>query len=125
INRDAIDNSGGVDLSDHEVNLKILFDHLREKKIITDSEEKNHWLEKIKGEVYQEVLGNNYSQSLSLSLDQQRCLQDIEPFMELADRLENAGLLDRITDVFPYRKNALARHGEGLTRPELAVLMSY
>src|SRR5699024_781721 len=43
----------------------------------------------------------------------------------LADRLENAGLLDRITDDFPYRKSALARLGGGLTRPELAVLMSY
>src|SRR5699024_4714970 len=107
------------------VNLKILFDHLRERKIITGSEEKNHWLEKVKGEVCQEVLGNNYSQSLGLSLDQQRCLRDIEPFMELADRLENAGLLDRITDDFPYRKSALARLGGGLTRPELAVLMSY
>jgi glutamate dehydrogenase len=125
INRDAIDNSGGVDLSDHEVNLKILFDHLIKEKIVTCRKEQNNWLEKVKGEVCQEVLANNYSQSLCLSLDRQRCLRDTEPFMELADRLESAGLLDRLADAFPQRKEVLARYGEGLTRPELAVLMSY
>jgi glutamate dehydrogenase len=125
INKDAIDNSGGVDLSDHEVNLKILFAHLREKKIIASKEEQNSWLEKVKGEVCQGVLTNNYNQSLCLSLDRQRCLQDTELFMVLADRLESAGLLDRLADAFPQRKEILARHREGLTRPELAVLMSY
>ncbi|EDZ66237.1 Bacterial NAD-glutamate dehydrogenase superfamily [Nitrosococcus oceani AFC27] len=125
INTDAIDNSGGVDLSDHEVNLKIFFNHLRERKIISSEEEQNHWLEKVKEEVCQQVLANNYSQSLCLSLDRERCLRDTEPFMELADRLENSGLLDRLSDTFPYRKEVLARHGEGLTRPELAVLVSY
>ncbi|WP_232420157.1 NAD-glutamate dehydrogenase domain-containing protein [Nitrosococcus watsonii] len=125
INTDAIDNSGGVDLSDHEVNLKIFFNHLRERKVISSEEEQNHWLEKVKEEVCQQVLTNNYSQSLCLSLDRERCLRDTEPFMELADRLENAGLLDHISDTFPHRKEVLARHGEGLTRPELAVLMSY
>lgn len=125
INTDAIDNSGGVDLSDHEVNLKILFNHLREKGIITSWEEQNQCLEKVKEEVCQQVLANNYSQSLCLSLDRQRCLRDLEPFMEVANRLENAGLLDRLADAFPHHKEVLARHGEGLTRPELAVLMSY
>jgi glutamate dehydrogenase len=125
INKDAIDNSGGVDLSDHEVNLKILFAHLRERKIIASKEERNSWLEKVKREVCQEVLTNNYNQSLCLSLDRQRCLRDTELFMVLTDRLESAGLLDRLADAFPQRKEVLARHGEGLTRPELAVLMSY
>lgn len=125
INTDAVDNSAGVDLSDHEVNLKILFNHLAEKGSIASKEEQNNWLEKVKEEVCRQVLANNYSQSLCLSLDQQRCRRDIGPFMELADQLENAGWLDRLSASFPYRKEALARHGEGLTRPELAVLMSY
>lgn len=125
INTDAVDNSGGVDLSDHEVNLKILFTYLEEKGSIASEEEQYHWLEKVKEEVCHQVLANNYNQSLCLSLDQRRCRENIEPFMELADRLENAGWLNRPSASFPNRKEVLARRSEGLTRPELAVLIAY
>jgi glutamate dehydrogenase len=125
INTDAVDNSGGVDLSDHEVNLKIFFNSLRAQGIIATKEQQNDWLAKVTDEVCQKVLANNYCQSLCLSLDQERSRQDSEPFMALADQLENTGLLDRFTDAFPQRREVLARSDKSLTRPELAVLMAY
>lgn len=124
INTDAIDNSGGVDLSDHEVNLKILMALLQRRGVIT-TEQRDRVLADLTDEVCGAVLANNYQQSLGVSLEQQRCREDLEPFMEVADRLENAGLLDRITAAFPTRKELLGRVGSCLTRPELAVLMSH
>jgi glutamate dehydrogenase len=124
INTDAVDNSGGVDLSDHEVNLKILMALPRRRGIIAAGGERNRFLAKLTDDVCRSVLANNYRQSLCLSLERERCLKDIEPFLELADQLENAGLLDRTVESFPVRKEIKARAAHGLTRPELAVLMA-
>lgn len=125
INTDAVDNSGGVDLSDHEVNLKTLLAVLRSRRIIADDEERNRLLAEITDNVCRLVLVDNYRQSLCLSLERERCSKDMEPFLELADQLENADLLDRSAESFPLRKEIQARGGQGLTRPELAVLMAY
>jgi len=124
INTDAVDNSGGVDLSDHEVNLKMLLALLRRRGLIDGVEERNRRLADLSGAVVGSVLAHNAAQSLCLSLDRQRCALDAEPFLDVADRLANAGLLDRAVEDFPARKDILARGG-GLTRPELAVLMAY
>ncbi|MBP1150935.1 NAD-glutamate dehydrogenase domain-containing protein [Methylocaldum sp. RMAD-M] len=125
IDTDAVNNSGGVDLSDHEVNLKILMTLLQHKGLIVDREERDRWLAEVKDDVCRSVLANNYWQSLCLSLDHQRCLQDAEPFLEAAARLINAGLLDPAVESFPSRKDIAARSQQALTRPELAVLMAY
>jgi glutamate dehydrogenase len=125
INTDAVDNSGGVDLSDHEVNLKILMALLRHRGIVADEAERNLWLERLTGDVVQAVLADNDQQSLCLSLDLERGRRDPEPFLDLADRLVNAGLLDRAVESFPTRKDFAARPEQALTRPELAVLMAY
>ncbi len=126
INTDAVDNSAGVDLSDHEVNLKILMAASQGgEAIATDDDERNRFLALLTDDVCRSVLANNYRQSLCLSLERERCVEDNGPFMELADQLENAGLLDRIVESFPLRKEVMARAGRGLTRPELAVLMAY
>jgi len=126
INTDAVDNSGGVDLSDHEVNLKILIATLRRRGVIAaDGDERDRFLAELTDDVCRSVLANNYRQSLCLSSERERCLKDVEPFLELADQLEHAGLLDRTAEAFPVRKEILARAGQGLTRPELAVLMAY
>jgi glutamate dehydrogenase len=121
----AVNNSGGVDLSDHEVNLKILMNLLQHKGLIADREERDEWLVKVRDDVCRSVLANNYWQSVCLSLDQARCLQDVEPFLEVAARLINAGLLDPTVESFPSRKDIAARAPQTLTRPELAVLMAY
>ncbi|MGX2039259.1 NAD-glutamate dehydrogenase domain-containing protein [Methylocaldum sp. MU1018] len=125
IDTDAVNNSGGVDLSDHEVNLKILMALLGHKGLIADREERDRWLAEMTDDVCRSVLANNYWQSLCLSLDHTRCLQDEEPFLEAAGRLINAGLLDPEIESFPSRQEIAARTQQTLTRPELAVLMAY
>ncbi len=123
INMDAIDNSAGVDLSDHEVNLKILLYSLQEQEDLA-GETPDVWLSRVCDEVVDKVLGHNASQSLCLSLDLLRCQRDSAPFLDLADRLENAGLLKRELESFPGSDQVLARSDRALTRPELAVLLS-
>ncbi len=120
INMDAVDNSGGVDLSDHEVNYKVL---LRRAAGLGDRET-FRWLERVAEDTVTRVLAHNRSQSLCLSLDALRCRRNPLPFLELADRLENAGLLNRTAESFPRRDQVLARPGRSLTRPELAVLLA-
>ena len=121
INTDAIDNSAGVDISDHEVNLKILLYDLQKNKHIADYQK---LFIQVTDEVCQLVLKNNYAQSLCLSLDQKRCKNNVEPYLQLAERLESAGFLDRTVESFPQNKIVLARTEHVLTRPELAVLMA-
>jgi glutamate dehydrogenase len=125
INTDAVDNSGGVDCSDHEVNLKILMQHLTEQGLIGSREERDALLQEFTGDVCSAVLANNYSQSLCLSLDAVRCAGEVEPHLDLSDRLVRAGLLDRKGEFLPSAKEVLARQGSSLTRPEFAILMAY
>lgn len=121
INTDAVDNSAGVDTSDHEVNLKILLSDLQKKHLITDYQP---LFISMTTDVCQQVLANNYTQSLCLSLDQIRSKTNAHGFLKLADRLEASGYLDRVVESFPQSKVILARSGKTITRPELAVLMA-
>ncbi len=121
INSDAIDNSAGVDISDHEVNLKILLYALQKTKQVADYRQLFTGLTE---DVCQAVLANNYNQSLCLSLDRMRCAAGLDNFIGLAERLESAGLLDPSVESFPSRKELFTRPGRQLTRPELAVLLA-
>jgi glutamate dehydrogenase len=121
INTDAIDNSAGVDTSDHEVNLKILLTILQKNQLITDYQP---LFISMTSEVCQQVLANNYAQSLCLSLDGIRSSTNTQGFLQLAEHLESSGHLDRIVESFPPNKTLLDRVGQTLTRPELAVLMA-
>jgi glutamate dehydrogenase len=125
INTDAVDNSGGVDCSDHEVNLKIFMQHLSEKGVVASLAERDQLLSEVTDEVCAAVLANNYGQSLCLSLDQLRCAEDVETYLDLADRLVAAGLLDRQGEFLPTAREVLARQGRAFFRPELAILMAY
>lgn len=125
INTDAVDNSAGVDCSDHEVNLKIFMQYLKQKGALTSPDERDRLLGEVSDEVCSAVLDNNYEQSLCLSLDLARSADDVDPFLDLADRLTAAGLLDRRGEFLPTAKEILARKGGGFTRPELAILMAY
>lgn len=122
INTDAVDNSAGVDLSDHEVNLKIL---LRGPSSAAAPNEIGRILGAVTEEVCAAVLDGNYRQSLCLSLERARSVADVRPFMVLADRFEASGRLDRVNDAFPSRRDLTTRADKGLTRPELALLMAY
>ena len=121
INTDAVDNSAGVDTSDHEVNLKILLTGLQKKNIIADYQP---LFISMTSEVCRQVLANNYAQSLCLSLEQLRSADNSAVFLQLAERLEAVGFFDRAVESFPQTKEILSRPGQIITRPELAVLMA-
>jgi len=121
INTDAVDNSAGVDTSDHEVNLKILLNRLQKQHLVNDYQT---LFNSITDEVCQQVLADNYAQSLCLSLELIRSQGKTAQYMQLAERLEELGIFDRSVESFPSGKEAMARSGQCLTRPELAILMA-
>ncbi len=126
LNTDALDNSGGVDLSDREVNLKILLSRpVRQGDLPWD--ERNQLLEDLTDRVAEGVLKDNWSQSLAISLDELRQTDGFDDFRDLMVGLERAGLLDRYAEHLPTLEVLVERSelGEGLQRPELCVLLAY
>jgi glutamate dehydrogenase len=127
LNTDSIDNSGGVDLSDHEVNLKILMDLLRRKDLIADLEGRNQLLKDLTWETVDLVLKNSYAQSQVLSQDSLRSAKSAQPFLGAIDYLEREVGLDReieeIGDDASVVNHQVAGHG--IPRPKLAVLLAY
>ena len=121
INTDAVDNSAGVDTSDHEVNLKIFLVGLQKKNLIVDYQP---LFISMTQEVCRLVLADNIAQSLCLSLEQLRCTENSAVFLQLAERLETTGFFDRAVECFPQAKEVMSRPGQVITRPELAVLMA-
>ncbi len=127
INTDALDNSGGVDLSDHEVNLKILLGHSVRSGAM-DEEHRNRLLNELTDPVASLVLADNEIQSLAISLDELRVKEGLDDFRDLMSALEKTGGLDRIAENLPTWEVLWARfeeRGQSLARPELCVLMSY
>ena len=126
INTDAIDNSAGVDLSDHEVNLKILFAPALARGAVSP-EERNRALQDAAGEVAAQVLKDNRDQVLLLSLEQIRSRTEASVFRDHMTAIEQRGLLRRAEEALPTREALSERHARfaGLTRPELAVLTAY
>jgi glutamate dehydrogenase len=126
VNTDALDNSGGVDMSDHEVNLKILLAPV----VATggmDPDARNALLERLTEDVARLVLEDNRSQSLAISLDELRAKESADDFRELMVSLEKSGELDRGSEGLPTTDVLVERRerGRSLTRPELCVLLAY
>ena len=125
LNTDFIDNSAGVNTSDQEVNIKIaLAPAIRAGRLTV--EERNRLLAAMSGDVAAAVLRNNYQQSLAISLAERRSAEDIGPLSRLIRQLEADGVLDRGLEALPD-EHALAERQRarlGMTRPELAVLLS-
>lgn len=126
VNSDFIDNAGGVDCSDHEVNIKILLNDLVHRQLMS-LPERNRMLRAMTSEVAELVLRNNYRQAMALSLAQNPAVATADQYERLMRRLETEGKLDRSLEFLPSDEELQARreHGGGLTRPELAVLVSY
>jgi len=126
INTDAIDNSAGVDSSDHEVNIKILTAEAIHEKALK-VEDRNALLARMTDEVGHLVLRNNYDQTGALSVMQATAAADLDSHESLIESLEKQGKLDRVVEGLPtmdaFRK--LRDGHDGLTRPELAVIMAY
>lgn len=125
-NTDFIDNSAGVDSSDHEVNIKILLNDLVQSGDLT-WKQRNQLLAAMTEDVARLVLENNHLQTQALSMMHSQARQRMNEYRRLIQRLENEGRLDRQLEFLPDDEELLERQAKGLalTRPELAVLMSY
>jgi len=126
INTDAIDNSAGVDTSDHEVNLKILLQPAVARGAIS-MEDRNRVLAAAESEVAALVLSHNRDQVVSLSLEQVRGRDDLSAFRDHISALEQRGMMRRAEESLPTHEELHERRARfaGLTRPELAVLTAY
>ena len=126
INTDAIDNSAGVDCSDHEVNIKIAFRSILESGKLT-MRRRNNVLEKMTDEVSELVLRDNLLQTQAISTAQIQGLSLLESQARMMDAFEQKDLLNRKVEFLPNSKVMKERKAsnEPLTRPELSVLLSY
>jgi glutamate dehydrogenase len=126
INTDAVDNSAGVDCSDHEVNLKILLGIPIAAGDLT-RKQRDDLLAEVEPDVSAHVLYDNYLQNQILSQALERAPQRIEEHEDLMSRLEAEGLLERPIEFLPSTEEMAERRraGQGLTRPELSVLLAY
>ncbi|MFT4255574.1 MAG: NAD-glutamate dehydrogenase [Pseudoxanthomonas sp.] len=126
LNTDFIDNSAGVDTSDHEVNIKILLgDVVRAKKLTMPA--RNKLLAGMTDEVAELVLRDNYRQNQAISLMERMSVSRLGSKQHFIQVLESEGLLDRQIEFLPSDAELAERkaRGQGLTRPELSVLLSY
>ena len=125
-NTDFIDNAGGVDCSDHEVNIKILLNEVVQAGDMTEKQ-RNQLLGSMTDEVSALVLGNNYKQTQALSLAARRARERISEYKRLMADLESRGKLDRAIEFLPTEEQLAERiaANQGLTRAELSVLISY
>ncbi len=126
VNTDFIDNSAGVDLSDHEVNIKIaLVEALRKGRL--DLAGRDRLLKKMTREVCGQVLENNRQHALALSLEELLSRQDLCDHLALARQLAEEGLLEAKFEHFPDAEEIQRRSGlgTGLLRPELAHLLAF
>jgi glutamate dehydrogenase len=123
---DAIDNSGGVDCSDHEVNIKILLDMAVQEGELT-ALQRNRLLLEMTDEVAGKVLADNDAQTRILSIMQAQAPILLEQQGELIRRFCQQGLLDRDLEALPSEEELAERKAahEGLSLPELAVLLAY
>ena len=126
VNSDFVDNAGGVDCSDHEVNIKILLNEVVANGDLTEKQ-RNQLLAKMTDEVATLVLTNNYRQTQALSILQSQAADRMEDYIRYLHAIERRGVLDRSLEGLPSDEVLAERQaaGQGLTRPELAVLLSY
>ncbi len=125
INTDFIDNSAGVDCSDNEVNIKIALAAARRSGALS-APKRNALLESMTDEVANIVLEDNRLQALALSIAETGGARATQSYLHLMQTLEDGGNLDRRTEGLADDQTLLrhAADGKGLTRPELAVMLS-
>jgi glutamate dehydrogenase len=126
INTDAIDNSAGVDASDHEVNIKILLN-----SVVADGDltlkQRNSLLAEMTHEVGDLVLRNNYAQNVALANSMAQTPSLLHAHQRFIRRLVRDGRLDRALEFLPSDRQIRERlaAGQGLTQPEMAVMLAY
>ncbi|MBL1146427.1 MAG: NAD-glutamate dehydrogenase [Pseudomonadota bacterium] len=128
LNTDFIDNSAGVDCSDHEVNIKILLNAVeRNTKHKMSRAKRNTLLEKMTDEVGSLVLDDNYQQNQALSMAEYRAAGQLSLYGALLRDFEKQGVFDRKLEHLPDEETIgrMLQDNRGLTRPELSVVLSY
>lgn len=126
VNTDAMDNSAGVDCSDHEVNIKIgMTAAMRAKKVTLD--ERNKILELMTDEVSHLVLSDNRLQTQAISIASHQGASALGDQSQFLNKLEQSGLLNRKIEFLPSKKEIEKKQIDkiGLTRPELCVMLAY
>ncbi len=126
LNTDAIDNSAGVDTSDHEVNIKIAVGNMIGSGRL-QAADRARFLGEMTREVGELVLRDNYLQTQALSVAEAEAASLLDQHVRMMRVLERSGRLDRAIEFLPddetVEQRSLAKRG--LTRPELAVLLAY
>ncbi len=123
---DAIDNSAGVDTSDHEVNIKIALGLAIADGEMTEKQ-RNALLPKMTEDVAALVLADNYYQTQAISVARRQAHELLDRQVRFMRHLEKIGALDRAIEYLPSNKELAERkaRGEGLFTPEFAVLLAY
>ena len=126
LNTDSIDNSAGVDCSDHEVNIKILLGDVEKAGGLTRGQ-RDKLLEKMTDEVADLVLLDNYRQTQAITVTHRLGAHLLDRLARFLRSLEKSGDLDRAIEFLPDDEIVLERRKQdiGLSRPELAVVLSY
>jgi glutamate dehydrogenase len=126
LNTDFVDNVGGVDCSDNEVNIKILLNAQVDAGELT-LKQRNHLLEEMTQDIATIVLTDANQQARGISVTESRGGETLRDMTRLIHSLENSGHLDRTVEFLPTDEELNERqlHHQGLTRPELALLVSY
>ncbi len=126
LNTDSIDNSAGVDCSDHEVNIKILIDSVVAKGRLS-AKQRNKLLASMTKEVGELVLRHNYLQTLAMTMIEAKGVDTLDNQIRLMRMLERADRLNRAVEFLPDDETLAEREmaKKGLTRPEIAILISY
>jgi glutamate dehydrogenase len=126
VTMDAIDNSAGVDCSDHEVNIKILLDAIVAEGDLTEKQ-RNALLADMADEVAELVLRDNYEQTQAISTSAAQAASMLDVHARYIHALEQTGSLDRALEFLPDDEALTERKaaGQGLTGPEFAILLSY
>ena len=126
INTDFVDNVGGVDCSDNEVNIKILLNALVAEGELT-VKQRNRLLEEMTEEVSEIVLQDCKDQTRTISVTQVRGAEQLKEQIRFIQYLEKDGKLDRALEFLPSEDELAERlaNGRALTRPELSVLVAY
>ncbi len=126
INTDFVDNSGGVDCSDHEVNIKILLNQVVISGAMTEVE-RNKLLAQMTDEVANLVLQDNYQQNRAISWLAASSKKHLALYTRYIEEQEQHGKIDRTLEFLPSNKELLQRklEGLGLTKPETAILFAY
>jgi glutamate dehydrogenase len=126
INTDFIDNSAGVDCSDHEVNIKVALGDVVQRGDMT-TKQRDTLLARMTDDVANLVLRGNYQQSQALSIAGSHSYRALGRQQRMIRALERAGLLDRALEFLPDDEEIADRQSarQGLAQPEISILLSY